>query len=118
MDNKQVCQQESDLDEEEGNRLSLRSVGRYALIYDLCIWVMCDNVNVRKQAAAEQLMEWLQNANAKPTQEEVKRKFSNLRERLSIQELPVTVVMHLARQSGWKTTIMFDLLPARDCFSR
>jgi hypothetical protein len=97
----QVFQPGSDLEEEEGSRLSLRSVGRYALIYDWCIWVMCDDVNVRKQAAAEQLLEWLQNANAKPTQEEVKRKFSNLRERLSIQELPVTAVLALARQKGF-----------------
>ena len=87
-------------DEDESARLTVRSVGRYSLIYDWCIWVMCDDISVRKQAAAEQLLEWLQNASTKPSQVEIKRKFASLSERLSLKELPVSVVLSLARKQG------------------
>jgi hypothetical protein len=97
----QVFLPNADADEEESGRLTMRSVGRYALIYGWCIWVMCDDVDVRKQAAAEQLLEWLQGANAKPSAEEIRRKFSYLRQRLSIQSLPVKNVLALARQRGF-----------------
>jgi hypothetical protein len=96
----QVFLPDANTDEEESPRLTTRSVGRYALIYDWCIWVLCDDVDVRKQAAAEQLLEWLQGANAKPSQEEIKRKFANLCQRLSIQLLPVKTVLALARQKS------------------
>ena len=92
---------DADADEEENVRLTMRSVGRYALIYGWCIWVMCDDVDVRKQAAAEQLLEWLQGANAKPSPEEIRRKFSYLRQRLSIQSLLFKNVLALARQRGF-----------------
>jgi hypothetical protein len=91
----------AETDDEQPGRLTLRSVGRYALIYNWCIWVVCDDVKIRGQAAAEQLLEWLQNSNSKPSQEEVKRKFSSLRERLSIQTLAVTDVLALSRQKGY-----------------
>jgi hypothetical protein len=90
----------SDMEAEESGRLSLRSVGRYALIYDWCIWVMCDDVNIRKQAAAEQLLEWLQGANATPSPVEINRKFAGLCQRLSIELLPAADVLALARQKG------------------
>ena len=85
-------------DEDESGRLTLRSVGRYTLIYDWCIWVMCDDANIRKQAAAEQLLEWLQGANAQPASEEITRKFVNLCQRLKIPLLPAKEVLALARQ--------------------
>jgi len=88
-------------DEDESGRLTMRSVGRYILVYDWCIWVMCDDVNIRKQAASEQLLEWLQNANTKPPQEEVKRKFANLCQRLSIEQMPISTVLSQARQNGF-----------------
>jgi len=91
----------ADEDEEASGRLTLRSVGRYTLIYDWCIWVMCDDVRVRTQAAAEQLLEWLQGANAKPAPGETSRKFANLCQRLSIQEMPVKDLLALARQKGF-----------------
>jgi len=90
----------SDMEVEESSRLSLRSVGRYTLIYDWCIWVVCDDAKVRKQAATEQLIEWLQSANTKPSQEEINRKFVSLSQRLSIEPLPVADVLALARQKG------------------
>jgi len=37
---------------------------------------MCDDVDVRKQAAAEQLLEWLQGVNAKPVAGEITQKFA------------------------------------------
>lgn len=88
----------SDADQDENRRLTLRSVGRYTLIYDWCIWVMCDDASIRKQAAAEQLLEWLQNANATPAQEEIARKFADLCQRLKIELLPVKDVLALARK--------------------
>ena len=91
----------SGMDEDESGRLSLRSVGRYTLIYDWCIWIVCDDANIRKQAAAEQLLEWLQGASATPSAEEIKRKFANLCQRLSLQLLPVQDVLALARQKGF-----------------
>ena len=96
----QVFQPGSGIDEDENGRLTLRSVGRYTLIYDWCIWVMCDDANVRKQAAAEQLLEWLQGASAKPAPDEIKRKFANLCQRLSIPLLPTSDVLARARQRG------------------
>jgi hypothetical protein len=86
-------------DEEESGRLSLRSVGRYTIIYDWCIWVMCDDVNIRKQAVAEQLLEWLQNANARPASEEIRRKFTGLCQRLSVRDLSIIDVLAQARQN-------------------
>lgn len=94
----QVFLPESGNDDEDSLRLTTRSVGRYALIYDWCIWVLCDDVNVREQAAAEQLTEWLQNVNAKPSATEVKLKFANLCKRLSIQQLPIQTVLIFARK--------------------
>jgi hypothetical protein len=90
----------SDLDDEENRRLTLRSVGRYTIIYDWCIWVMCDDAGIRKQAAAEQLLEWLQNVNASPAQEEIRRKFANLCQRLKIDLLPQKEALSLARKRG------------------
>ena len=91
----------SGLDEDESSRLSLRSVGRYTLIYDWCIWLVCDDARIRKQAAAEQLLEWLQGANATPSPVEINRKFASLCQRLNIELLPVTEVLTLARQKGF-----------------
>jgi len=85
-------------DENESGRLSLRSVGRYTLIYDWCIWVMCDEVEICTQAAEEQLLEWLQGASLKPAPDELKRKFASLCQRLNIQPPPLTKVLALARQ--------------------
>lgn len=90
----------ADSDEDESGRLSIRSVGRYSLIHDWCIWVVCDNAAIRKQAASEQLLEWLQNVNITPGGKEIRRKLTELCQRLSIQELPITQVTILARQRG------------------
>jgi hypothetical protein len=90
----------TEADEDEAGRLSIRSVGRYSLIYDWCIWVVCDNSGIRKQAATEQLLDWLQNVNATPTGEEIRRKWGSLCQRLSIQDLPLSQVLTLARERG------------------
>ncbi len=87
-------------DEDESVRLSVRSVGRYALIYDWCIWVLCDDPSIRNQAAAEQLVDWLQAASARPSREEIQRKIHGLGQRLSIQPPAVSVLLSLARRKG------------------
>ncbi len=87
-------------DEDESVRLSVRSVGRYALIYDWCIWVLCDDPSIRNQAAAEQIIDWLQAANARPSREEIQRKINGLSQRLSVQPPAVSVLLSLARRKG------------------
>lgn len=94
----QVFLPDSGAPEEDSGRLTVRSVGRYTLIYDWCIWVLCDDVNVRNQAAVEQLAEWLQNANARPSTAEIKRKLIDLCKRLSIKELPIKTILVFSRQ--------------------
>jgi hypothetical protein len=89
------------LDEEENIGLAVRSVGRYILIYDWCIWVVCDDVNIRKQAAMEQLAEWLQGINVKPSPQEINQKFASLCQRLDLQRLPLDAVLELARRKGF-----------------
>ncbi len=97
----QVFLPANNTEEDDTVRLTLRSVGRYSLIYDWCIWVMCDDVNIRKQAAAEQLLEWLQNANTKPSAEEVRRKMGNLYQRLSLTQAPLQDILGQARKRGF-----------------
>jgi hypothetical protein len=87
--------------EEESGRLTLRNVGRYALIYDWCVWVMCDDVNIRTQAAAEQLVEWLQNVNIRPAQFEVRQKITSLAQRLNVPPPTVRSLLTLARRKGF-----------------
>ncbi len=91
----------SETEEDESGRLTMRSVGRYTLIYDWCIWVVCDDAEVRRQAAIEQLLEWLQAVSARPSQDEIRRKFSTLCQRLNIPRLSVGEVLSQARQKGW-----------------
>jgi len=90
----------ADDETEENLRLTLRSVGRYTLIYDWCIWVMCDDASIRTQAAAEQLVDWLQNVNLRPTQFEIKQKIANLCKRLNVPALTVEVLSNIARRKG------------------
>ena len=90
----------ADTDLEENGRLTLRSVGRYAIIYDWCIWVMCDDVSIRAQAAAEQVVEWLQNVNIHPTLFEIRQKVDGLAKRLSVTPPSVAVLASLARRRG------------------
>lgn len=87
-------------DEDESIRLNVRSVGRYTLIYDWCIWVVCDDAEIRRQAAAEQLVDWLQSASAHPTREEIQGKLTGLCQRLNIAPEPVGALLSLARRKG------------------
>ena len=96
----QVFLPNGDSDEETPGRLALRSVGRYALIYDWCIWVMCDDAGIRKQAAIEQLLEWLQNVNVTPAQIEISTKFASICHRLSLPQPAYDQVLLFARQRG------------------
>ena len=83
--------------EEENPRLTLRSVGRYTLIYDWCIWVMCDNPQIRAQAAAEQVLEWLQNANIRPSRFEVQQKMVSISKRLNVSQPTFQSLQAVAR---------------------
>ena len=61
---------------------------------------MCDDPNIRTQAAAEQLVDWLQNVNLRPTQFEIKQKITNLCKRLNVPPLTIQVLSNLARRKG------------------
>ncbi len=89
-----------DGDEDENGRLTLRSVGRYTLIFDWCIWVMCDDPKIRVQAAAEQLLEWLQNANIRPSQFETRQKITSIGQRLRVEKPTIQDLLTQARRSG------------------
>lgn len=90
-----------DVGEEESGRLTMRSVGRYTLIYDWCIWVMCDDTSIRDQAAAEQLVEWLQNVNIRPGQFEIRQKLNSLAQHLNVQPTSIKAALGLARRKGF-----------------
>ena len=89
-----------DGDEDENGRLTLRSVGRYTLIFDWCIWVMCDDPKIRAQAAAEQLLEWLQNANIRPSQFETRQKIVSIGQRLRVENPSIQDLLAQARRNG------------------
>ena len=75
-------------------------MGRYTVIYDWCLWVVCDDANLRAEAAAEQLVEWLQNINLRPTQFEIRQKIDGLAKRLNVPPPPLTGLLTLARRRG------------------
>jgi len=72
--------------EDETPRLTLRSVGRYTVIYDWCIWILCDDPKIRAQAAAEQVLEWLQNVNIRPSRHEILQKIASTSGRLNVSK--------------------------------
>lgn len=92
-------------DPTENARLTLRSVGRYTLIYDWCIWVVCDDPQIRAEAAAEQLVDWLQNVNVRPTQHEIREKISALGKRLNVTLPPISELKKVARQKGCERAV-------------
>ena len=93
-------------------------MGRYTLIYDWCIWVMCDDAKIRKQAAAEQLLEWLQGCERETLPaERFNRKFANLCQRLSLNRCPWNLSWPWrgkrvlpVRQNAWKSWKMIDFI--------
>lgn len=87
-------------DESSEPSLTIRDVGGYLLVYNWCVWVTCDDARVRRQAAIERLLEWLQHVTATPTAEELRRRLAAMHERLRIKPISPGVLMDEAQQQG------------------
>jgi hypothetical protein len=61
---------------------------------------MCDDPNIRTQAASEQFLDWLQNVNIRPSQHEIKQKLTTLCQRLNIPPIPLQTALVMARRKG------------------
>jgi hypothetical protein len=85
-------------DEDESPRLTVRNAGRYHVIYDWCLWLMCDDPKIRARAAAEQALEWLQYANIRPSEFEFRQKVSDLSQRLRVDAPPLSDLLALAQR--------------------
>ncbi len=83
--------------EDETPRLTARNVGRYTVIYDWCIWVQCDDPQIRAQAAAEQVLEWLQNVNIRPSRYEIQQKIASISGRLNVSQPTLPALLAVAR---------------------
>ncbi|MBN1137642.1 MAG: hypothetical protein JXM73_13730, partial [Anaerolineae bacterium] len=86
--------------DDEGQTLSVRQVGGYFLTHSWCVWLTCDDAGIRRQAAIEQLLEWLQRVTATPTAEELRKRLHLMRERLRIEPISPDTLMDLAEQQG------------------
>lgn len=82
--------------DDESPRLTLRSVGRYTVIFDWCIWVQCDDPKIRALAAAEQVLEWLQNVNIRPTCHEIQQKIAGISGRLNVSQPTLPALLAVA----------------------
>ena len=87
-------------DDEDSWDLTVRDVGRYFLAYDWCVWLACDDAEVRQQAAVERLLEWLQHVTATPTAEDLRQRLAVMHERLRIQPISTDTLMDAAEQRG------------------
>ncbi len=84
----------------EARSLTIRDVGKYLLAYDWCLWLTCDDVAVRQEAAIAQLLEWLQFTTANPTSADLARRIRQMAERLRIDPITPDVLLEAAAQQG------------------
>lgn len=84
--------------EDDMPRLTARNVGRYHVIYDWCLWIMCDDPKIRARAVAEQSLEWLQYANIRPSEFEFRQKVTNLSQRLRVDAPSLADLLALAQR--------------------
>jgi hypothetical protein len=80
--------------------LALGEIGKYLLARDWCVWLTCDDPEVRQQAALEQLLEWLQHVTATPTAEALHQRLAVIPKRLKIKPIPVATLLKAATQRG------------------
>ncbi len=86
--------------EDEGRTLTVRDVGKYFLTHNWCVWLTCDDVGIRRQAAIERLLEWLQHVMATPTSEQLQRRLVTTREQLGIKPISPDTLMNAAQRQG------------------
>ncbi len=85
---------------EKNRLLTIGNIGRYLLAREWCVWITCDDAEVRQRAAVEQLLEWLQHVSAKPTGEDLQQRLRVMRDRLRIKPVSVDTLMDEATQRG------------------
>lgn len=95
-----ILQSANEPDDEESNGLTLRNVGRHLLVQDWCVWLTCDDGDLRREAAIEQALEWLQGVEKTPDGEQIARRLEVLSKRLLIETLTVEDVAAEARRRG------------------
>lgn len=81
-----------------GGRMSTREIGKYLLARDWCVWITCDDAALRRQAAAEQLLDWLQYSTARITEEDIRGRVEQLSIQLETDPVPVEELYRLAGQ--------------------
>ena len=108
----------------DSEKLAVRNVGKYLLAYDYdlaydwCVWLTCDDDKVRRQAAIEQLIEWLQGVTAMPTAQDLHRRLATMRERLHVKTISTDVLMDVAEKRGLARAVeRLELLVTDDAHS-
>lgn len=84
----------------ESRSLTVNDVGRYLLAREWCVWITCDDPVVRREAAIEQLLEWLQHVTATPTEEDLQQRLKVMRDRLRIEPVSVDTLTDEATRRG------------------
>ncbi|MCI0559793.1 MAG: hypothetical protein MN733_14985 [Nitrososphaera sp.] len=87
-------------EDEENRLLTIGNIGRYLLAREWCVWITCDDAEVRQQAGIEQLLEWLQHVSATPTIDDLQQRLKVMVERLRIQPISVDTLTNEATQRG------------------
>jgi hypothetical protein len=71
------------------NRLTVNNIGKYLLASDWCVWITCPDENIRRRAAVQQSLEWLQNSIATPQLGDIEKFIEIIDDRLSVKN-PIT----------------------------
>lgn len=87
---------------ESGERqtLAVRDVGGYFLAHNWCVWLTCDNAQVRRQAALERLLEWLQHVTAAPNAQDLEQRLALMRQKLQIEPITPNALLDAAQERG------------------
>lgn len=81
-------------------RLTIGQIGKFFLARDWCVWLTCDDPEVRQQAAIEQLLEWLQHVSATPIAEDLRQRLVVMHKRLNIKPISTDTLLDTATQRG------------------
>jgi hypothetical protein len=91
---------------EQSNRLTINNIGRYLLASDWCIWITCKDESIRRRAAIQQSLEWLNNSVANPQVGDIEKFILGMNNRLSIsRHIMKKEVLEEARRKRLDTAI-------------
>jgi hypothetical protein len=80
--------------------LTFRDIGRYLTIYDWCVWVTCDEPDIRVKAATQQILEWLQYATKAPSLDDIEKQLTTIQKRMDIEDLSLETIIDQALELG------------------